>query len=389
MKIGIVSDYYYPQLGGITEQVHGQATELARRGHDVTVVTPRLVHVPPIVDGDDVPEREFELVRIGRAWPFYVNGGETLISLGPRIPRELDRLFAARAFDLVHVHNPFGLTLPFIASLRSPTATVGTLHSVVPPGYRPLRVLAREARRALRKLDACVAVSSAVVDSVGCFFPELVFHTIPNGIDTDFFSPAATPISHMDDRRTILFVGRFDPRNGVKTMIHAFTHLRLARDDVRLVIVGAGPLRPVVERLVPDELREQVHFAGRVNRLRPRYLAGADILCTPSRLASFGMVLLEAMSCGRPVVASRLPGFELVMRDGVDGILVDSAEREAGFADALGHILDDPSLGREMGAAGRQRALAMFSWKVVADQLEALYESVLGQRAPVEVGSPA
>jgi len=383
MKIAIVSDYYYPQLGGITEHVHGQATELTRRGHKVTVVTPRLVHVPRSVDGDDPPERVFDLIQIGRAWPFYVNGGETLISLGRRIPRQLDRLFAAEAFDVVHVHNPFGLTLPFFATLRSPTATVGTLHSVVPDGYRPLRVLSREVRRVLGRLDARVAVSRAVVDSIGALLPELDFHTIPNGIDTDFFSPEATPIAEADEMHSILFVGRFDPRNGVKTMIHAFTRLRRERRDVRLVIVGDGPLRPVVERLVPDELRADVRFAGRVNRLRPRYLTAADILCTPCRLASFGMVLLEGMSCELPVVASRLPGFELVMRDGIDGVLVDQIEGDAGFADALGHLLDDPEQAGDMGAAGRERVVRTFSWRVVGDQLEALYERVLGRNRSV------
>ena len=388
MKIAIVSDYYYPQLGGITEHVHGQATELTRRGHDVTVVSPKLVRVPSIVDGDELPERDFELVQIGRAWPFYINGGETLISLGSRIHRQLDRLFAAQAFDIVHVHNPFGLTLPFIASLRSPSATVGTFHSVVPEGYRPLRILSREARRSLSKLDARIAVSRAVVDSVGRFFPDLDFHTIPNGIDPDFFSPAAPPFGHVPDQPSIVFVGRFDPRNGVRTMIHTFTRMRREREDVRLVIVGDGPLRPVVERLVPDELRADVHFAGRVNRLRPRYLTGADILCTPCRLASFGMVLLEAMSCGRPVVASRLPGFELVLRDGIDGVMVDPAEGEAGFADALGRLFDDPERARAMGDAGRERALSMFSWRVVGDQLEALYGRVLSGRSTlVALGS--
>ena len=91
-------------------------------------------------------------------------------------------------------------------------------------------------------------------------------------------------------------------------MIGAFTLLRETRDDVRLVIVGDGPLRPLVERMVPAAMRDDVLFAGRVNRLRPRYLAGAEILCTPCSLASFGMVLLEGMSAGLPVVASRLPG---------------------------------------------------------------------------------
>ena len=117
-----------------------------------------------------------------------------------------------------------------------------------------------------------------------------------------------------------------------------------------------------------------------MNQLRPRYLAGAEILCTPCSLASFGMVLLEGMSAGLPVVASRLPGFSLVMRDGVDGIMVDRADDEAGFAAALGELLDDPRRAAAMGAAGRQRALDTFAWPVVVDQLEALYADLLGSR---------
>ena len=90
MKIAIVSDYYYPQLGGITEHVHGQASELANRGHDVTVVTPRLIQAPRTVDGDDLPERRFDLVHVGRSWPFYANGGETLVSNPPETLKDGD-----------------------------------------------------------------------------------------------------------------------------------------------------------------------------------------------------------------------------------------------------------------------------------------------------------
>ena len=86
---------------------------------------------------------------------------------------------------------------------------------------------------------------------------------------------------------------------------------------------------------------------------------------------------MEGMSAGLPVVASRLPGFELVMRDGVDGLMVDRADDEVGFAAALDRLLEDPSLGRRMGAAGRQRALTTFAWSVVGARLEALYESLL------------
>jgi phosphatidylinositol alpha-mannosyltransferase len=358
--------------------VHGQATELTRRGNVVTVITPRLVHVPRTVDGDKLPERAFEIVRVGRAWPFYANGSETLVSLGATIPREIGRLLAARSFDVVHGHNPCGFMLPPAAVLRSRApATVGTMHSVVPPGHRGLRVIRGPAGGILRRLDARIAVSQAVVDSIGHLFPLVDFRVIPNGVDTDFFSPSARPIAGLDGKRTIIFVGRFDPRNGVRTMINAFARLRRVRNDVRLVVVGDGPLRALVERLVPPEITDDVLFAGRVNRLRPQYLAAADILCTPCSLASFGMVLLEGMSAGLPIVASRLPGFELVMRDGIDGVMVNLPHDELAFADALDSVLNDPARARRMGAAGRERVLTTFSWRLVADRLEALYEELL------------
>lgn len=381
MRIAIVSDYYYPQLGGITEHVHGQATELSRRGHDVTVVTPRLLHAPKTVDADDLPERTFDLRRSGRAFPFYVNGGETLINATPHLPFSLDRFFAEQRFDVVHVHNPFAPMLPVSAIMRSPApVTVATIHSVVPPAYKPLRAMQYLLRIVFRRLDERICVSPAVVDSISPYFPGLRFCTIPNGIDADFFSPDAPPLPQLGGKRNILFVGRFDPRNGIRHMIGAFTTLRRMRDDVRLVVLGDGPLRPLVERMVPEWLRDDVVFAGRVNRLRPRYHASAELLCSPCGLASFGMVLLEAMSAGLPIVATRLPGFEQVMTDGVHGIMVDQADDEHGFARALDRLLDDPAAAHAMGAAGRRCALDTFAWPLVAARLEALYEEILARK---------
>lgn len=382
MRIAIVSDYYYPQLGGVTEHVHGQATELARRGHEVTVITPSLVKVPRTVDGDDLPPENFEVVRLGRAFPFYANRAEALVSWSPTLGRALDGLFERRRFDVLHVHNPIGAFLPLEAVRRSRArVTVGTLHSVVPARYPLLRLSHGPLGRVLRRLDACVTVSDTVVDSLGPFFPSQRFVTIPNGIDVSFFTPEAEPLPELGGRRNMLFVGRFDPRNGVGHAIGAFTILKRADADLRLVVVGDGPLRPFVERLVPEALRSDVVFAGRVNRLRPRYLASADVLCSPCSLASFGMVVLEGISAGVPVVATRLPGFARVMRDGTDGLMVDDPEDDAGFASALGRVLADPALGARMGAAGRRRALEHFAWPVVVDRLEDLYDRLGGQRA--------
>ena len=382
MRIAIVSDYYYPQLGGVTEHVHGQATELARRGHEVTVITPGLVKVPRTVDGDNLPPETFEVVRLGRALPVYANRAEALVSWSPRLGASLERLFERRRFDVVHVHNPIGPLLPIMAVRRSRApVTVGTLHSVVRPGNPLLRVFHRPLGNVLRRLDACITVSDTVVDSLGPYFPGQEFVTIPNGIDTTFFTPEAEPLPELDGKRTMLFVGRFDPRNGVSHAIAAFTILKQTHPDLRLVIVGDGPLRPFVERLVPDGLRDDVVFAGRVNRLRPRYLASADVLCSPCSLASFGMVVLEGMSTSVPVVATRLPGFARVMRDGIDGLMVDEPDDDAGFATALDRVLSDPDLGERMGAAGRRRALQHFAWPVVVDRLEELYDRLGGQHA--------
>ena len=355
----------------------------------MTIVTPTLVRPPRTTDALE-RETPFEIVRVGRAYPFYINASETLLTVGPRLASDVGRLFADRRFDVLHVHNPFGVSLPIIAVARSNArATVGTFHSVVPDGYRPLRGFKPLLRRLLSKLDARIAVSAAVVTSIGAHFAGLGFDVIPNGIDTEFFSPAVPTLPWLrGKKRNVLFVGRFDPRNGLKEMLRSFTLLRRRRDDVRLVVLGDGPLRPVYRRMVPADLRDDVLFEGRVDGLRPHYLASSEILCTPCHLASFGMVLLEAMSAGLPVVASNISGFKLLLQDGVQGTLVDHDGEGRGFCDALDDMLDNPERAKGMGAAGRQRVVDHFAWPIVADQLEELYEQLLstrgsGRRHPV------
>jgi phosphatidyl-myo-inositol alpha-mannosyltransferase len=378
VRIAIVSEHYYPQLGGITEHAYGQASELARRGHEVTLITPRLLLPPRPVDAAPPREERFEIVRVGRAYPFYINASEARLAIGPLLASALGRAFARRRFDVVHVHNPFGVAMPIIAVMRSKApVTVGTVHSVVPAGYKLLRLFRRPLQIVFARLDARIAVSEAVVDSIQPHFPGLSFEVIPNGVDTNFFSPKAAPLPHLDGMRNLLFLGRFDPRNGLKHMLRTFSLLREVRDDVRLVVLGDGPLRGVYQRLVPDGLRADVLFEGRVDQLRPRYLASAEILCTPCQLASFGMVLLEGMSAGRPVVASRNSGFARLMENGRQGFLIDPPDDERKFAAALNLLLEDSDLARSMGAAGRQLALTTYAWPNVVDRLEELYERLL------------
>jgi phosphatidylinositol alpha-mannosyltransferase len=153
--------------------------------------------------------------------------------------------------------------------------------------------------------------------------------------------------------------------------------------EVRLVVVGDGPLRSFYQKRVPREIVDDVVWAGRVNWRRPNYYTAADIHCTPCSRASFGMVLLEAMSCGRPVVASRISGFQLVMEHGRHGLMISPADDADRFAEGLLYLLDRPAERARMGREGRRTAVTTYSWTKIARQLEDYYVGLLrgGERA--------
>ena len=385
MRIAIVTDYYYPHLGGITEHVHGQAMELTRRGHEVTVVTGKVLRPPPIVDGEIRPELDvpFEIVRLGTALPGYGNASQTYHVVDPLLRRKLRRLFEERRVDVVHVHSPYSPGLPMFGVLAAPkgAVTVGTFHSVFPRSLG-FDLAAPLLRRVIGRLDGKVVVSEACIGSLAPYLPY-EYTVIPNGIDDRRFSPEADPIPELrDGRLNILFLGRFDPRNGLDTMIGAFTQVhRRVGSEVRLIVVGDGPLRSRYQAQVPDDVAPDVHWAGRVNWNRPRYYATADIHCTPCQRASFGMVLLEAMSCGRPVVASRISGFQLLMEHGRQGLLISPAESVERFAEALTYLVERPDERERMGREGRRTAVAGYAWTKVAAQLEEHYLGLL-ERGP-------
>ena len=384
-----MTDFYYPALGGISEHVDGQARALTDLGHEVTVITGHHLHKPRARDDDQPPPApNFELVRMGSIIPVYLpgwgNNAQTQHVIGPWLGQRLGRFFRERGFDVVHVHAPYNPPMPAWAIQHTPydALSVATFHSVFPP-TTGMDILAAWTRPLIERLDGRICVSEACIGSLTPYFP-FAYHVIPNGIDAELFSPAAEPVPELvsGDHQNVVFVGRFDPRNGLDTMIAAYRLLRRDRgDSVRLVVVGDGPLRGLYERQA-GELNSTIHWAGRLNRSRPNHLVSGSVFCTPCNRASFGMVLLEAMSCARPVVASRISGFQLVMRDGVHGYLIEPADSAERFAEAIGVLLDDPELRAQMGAAGRREALERYAWPRVGAQLSTYYEDLIAGRQP-------
>ena len=148
-------------------------------------------------------------------------------------------------------------------------------------------------------------------------------------------------------------------------------------DNCRLIVVGDGPLRPYYKFRTGKHLAPDVHFAGLIKDGRPEYYASADIYCSPCNKASFGVVLLEAMAAGKPIVASDINGYRRVMDHGKQGFMVEEGNAGA-FAASLLELLRDGDLRRKMGQTGRRTVLEKFSWDLVARRVEEYYLGLLG-----------
>jgi phosphatidylinositol alpha-mannosyltransferase len=198
---------------------------------------------------------------------------------------------------------------------------------------------------------------------------------IPNGIDLDTFKPGLAPIRHLrDDKLNILFVGRLEKRKGLGDLLRAYRLLLTRMPRTRLIIVGDGPLRGNVESYVARHRLPDVIMAGYVpETVKPRYYASADIFCAPATGAeSFGIVLLEALASGLPVVATEVPGYMSVLEPGHDSLTVEPRSwRE--LAASLVILARDAALRSRMGGYGREKAWR-YSWPSVASHVMDLYE---------------
>jgi phosphatidylinositol alpha-mannosyltransferase len=372
LKVGIVSEYYYPLLGGISENVHHTATELMARGHAVTIIS-----ATPRTNGFHLPQPNgIPVKRIGRSIAVYGNGAIAHLAVGAHMWRDMRDVLREEQFDILQLHSPLFFTLPPLAALLGQCPRIGTFHSYFEPTvvYAALKGVLQ--KQFVNRLDGVTVVSPSVLRALSRYF-ELDARVIPNGVDTNLFNPNAPRLPRFGpEKRTLLFLGRFDPRNGLPFMLRAFAAVRRRIKDVRLVIVGTGPLEPVYMRMVPEELRDDVHFEGPALMNRPSYYTSADVFCSPISNASFGITLLEAMACGTPIVATDNVGYRDLLGP-AEGLLVPY-DVDA-FADGIIQMLSDDRLRVAMREAGLRKA-EQFSWPNVVTGLVEYFEDVLGGR---------
>jgi len=372
VKIGIVSQSYYPRYGGVTEHVHHTALELRRRGHEVTIITSHFMR--------GQPHRERGVERVGHNLLIPFNGAFVDLAVGFRLTHQLRRVFRQYDFDVLHTHAPLVPTLPLFAIRAATCAQVGTFHTTAGRS-KLLEIAGPWLEPIVQKLDARIAVSPTALEFSARYFPG-DYTVIPNGVDVDRFRPDVAPFPEWREpgRVNVLFVGRLDPRKGVHHLIAAIPEvLERTKGAARFLIVGNSYLRPKLEAAVPPSAKDSVRFLGHVPvEELPRWYATGDIFVSPaSGNESFGIVLIEAMASGRAVIASDIPGYRSVVQPNENAVVVPPDNVPA-LASAIVELIQDPARRERLGRIGRERALE-FSWPRVTDQIEAVYRCAQGR----------
>ena len=373
MKIALVSPYDFAYPGGVVLHISCLEQQFTRMGHDVKIIAPASKAVPSLGD---------RFIPIGSPRPVPSSGSIARLTLSFFLASKIRRVLKRENFDVIHLHEPLMPMLCTDVLLLSPTANVGTFHATHGrPGYNLFKPFGKFLlKKCYRRLHGKIAVSKPAMDFAHEHFPGY-YNIIPNGVDVENFSPDVPPIEELcDGKSNFLFVGRLEKRKGLNYLLEAFVRVQQEIPNSRLIIVGPGTrLRRRYEREVARSGLKDVVFTGYVSyEDLPRYYKTADIFCAPAIGAeSFGLILLEAMAMGKPIVASNIDGYASVVADGVDGQLVPPRDTEA-LARALISTVRDGALCQEMAANGRAKALE-HSWEHIARRVLDYYQRVLSE----------
>ncbi|GAA4454397.1 glycosyltransferase family 4 protein [Phytohabitans houttuyneae] len=365
MRVGIVCPYSFDVPGGVQNHVMDLAEALITLGHEVSVLAPA---------DDDAPLPPY-VVPAGRSVPLPYNGSVARISFGPVSTARVRRWLARGEFDVLHVHEPFTLSLSMLAVLSARGPVVATFHTAMTRS-RAMAAAQGLLQLVLERITARIAVSALArkvqVEHVGGGAVE-----IPNGVAVARFASAAPLPDWPGEGGALGFLGRFtEPRKGFGLLRAAYADLAATRPGLRLLVAGPGEREELLDGL-PAGLHERVTYLGKVSEEdKARMLRSVDVYVAPNTGGeSFGMILTEAMAAGTPIVASDLDAFRRVLDGGRAGSLFPVGD-VAALRTAVGELLDDPARRGAFAEAARQ-VVTEFDWPVVAERVLEVYATAI------------
>ena len=369
MRIGMVCPYTWDVPGGVQEHVKDLAEALIGLGHEVSVISPA---------DDDTPLPGY-VVPAGRAVPVPYNGSVARLAFGFLSAARVRRWVKEGGFDVLHVHEPAAPSLSLLACWVADGPIVATAHTANPRS-RVMHAAYLALQTALEKISGWIAVSEAarttLVEHMG---GDAVL--IPNGVTVSRYEKAAPLPGWPGEGGALGFLGRMEePRKGLDVLLRAFELLAAERTGLRLLVAGPGDLDDVQTK-VPEAIRDRLILLGQVTQEdKARFYHSVDVFCAPNTGGeSFGIVLVEAMAAGAPIVASDLDAFQLVLRGGRAGELFPAGD-PAALAAAASRLLDDPALRRRLSAAATD-AVRAYDWPMVARDVVKVYEAVVPSAA--------
>jgi len=394
MRIGIVCPYLWDIPGGVQAHVRDLAETLIELGHQVSVLA------PGDEDSADLPDY---VVAAGRTVPIPYNGSVARLQFGLVSATRVRRWLRQGEFDVVHAHEPAPPSLSLLTVLLADVPLVATFHAASTRS-RFLAMFDSVVQAVLERLSGRIAVSPAarkmIVEHLG---GDAV--VIPNGVSVAHYAQAAPLAGYprpISQGGTIGFIGRYDEsRKGMAVLLAALPELVRLRPGLRLLVAGRGEERDFLAEL-PAELAGSVRMLGMISEAdKASLLRSVDVYVAPNTGGeSFGIILLEAMAAGTPIVASDLQAFRRVLDEGQPagtdepdahppaggwervraGLMFPTRDADALTA-ALHTVLDDAQLRAELCAAGRQR-VRPYDWSVVAGQVLRVYEIAIAAAVP-------
>jgi phosphatidylinositol alpha-mannosyltransferase len=374
LKIALVSPYDLAYPGGVANHIFALEREFIKMGHEAIIIAPASQKPPASHD---------RFICLGKSWPTPSSGSVARVTLTPWLSAQVKPILKREKFDVIHLHEPLCPMLCTTILRLSDSANVGTFHAMDSRGYdiwKPFTMLFL--KKWFRRLDGKIAVSKPAREFINGHFPG-EYNIIPNGVDLGHFSPDIAPFEQfLDGKINIVFVSRLEKRKGVDYLLKAYQQVKKEINNCRLILVGPSTRWSckLVEQIRDAHLNDIVITGFVSQEDLPRYYQTADIVCSPATgRESFGLILLEAMAMGKPIVASNIDGYASVATHSAEALLVPPKDEHT-LAQALITLASDVQLRKEMGARGKIKA-AEYGWDRIAQRVMDYYQSVLDQRS--------